>query len=102
MHKRGVRDRSPFDPRERAAASGHHVNNRNFNLFSDEWIRRWHDPVPQSQSIEGIEVLDEHHREQWRLKRDVAAWVDSRPPVPQRYLLLRPDSLPSQLVEDTS
>lgn len=84
---RKVRARSPFDSRRaERSLQNHVVVNRNLSMFSDEWVRRWYDEVPPSDSAED-DGLKEHDRERWCLKREVGRWLDSRPPPPDCYLL---------------
>lgn len=91
--KRRFRERSPFDSRPAVVFSEHQVTNNNVGRYSKEWAYRWYDEVPQTED----ETEDEDNRERWRLKPEVAAWIDSRGDPPQCYTIPRPGSPASHI-----
>lgn len=95
LHIRHIRDRSPFDLRRRYKIGSYGaltskqvvVNNSMLNdsSIAPSWRLRWYDPGPAGVDTENVVP-------HWILKYEVEAWLDSRPPPPQRFLLPRPGS----------
>lgn len=88
LHNRQIRPLSPLDTRRNVSLSFHHFNNVGLRNKPVDWLNKYYDDVPQSLADEG-NCVDEVYRERWRLKPEVAAWIDSRPPAPHRYFLPR-------------
>lgn len=85
LNHRRLRARTPFDLRLHQVRSCHWANNHNVSLYPKEAVERWFDEVPQG----GEKVAN---RERWRLKPEVAVWLDTRGPPPQCYFIPRPGS----------
>lgn len=85
LNNRHIRDHSPFDSRQRVPETSCGGFNATVRQFSEEWKRRWYHKVPLAEDgrMKGLE---------WTAKDNVIAWLDSRPPPPQCFLIPRPGS----------
>ena len=84
-----IRDRTPYDSRYTGTESSIRRSRRSLKMKigrqSEEWKRRWYNRVPEAES-------NHPEESEWFIKEDVAIWLDSRPPPPQRFLVPRPGS----------
>lgn len=86
-----VRDVSPLLPYDNGYIGRFNKDVQQY--FEERWRRRWYDDMssnPDSPSQPNFEGKDAVQR--WVLKPEVQAWLDARPPAPERYRLPRPGS----------
>ncbi|KAF8312111.1 hypothetical protein DL93DRAFT_2156867 [Clavulina sp. PMI_390] len=99
-----VRPETPMDIRQAIAVGDIAQANRVPLRYEDELRERWFSPVTEwseptvdvrdSKEATSVSLDSSPERLQWRLRPDVEAWFDARPPLgdPQRYLAPRPGS----------
>lgn len=94
LHRRGVRDRSPYIP-TRESYGGFHFN-RNVERERESWRRRWYTEVsPIAYAAAGAhsnEYEPENEPAKWEIKENVRTWLDSRPALPEGFMIPRPGS----------
>lgn len=104
LHWRRVRDLTPilpndYDERNRAVETF----NSNMGLYPEDWKQRWYTQMaPTGEAKDKKEAEGGLVVQHWVPKPEVQAWLDSRPPPPDRWRLPRPGSPGFMLAQSQS
>jgi serine/threonine protein kinase len=90
LHRREIRDCTPYIPAK--LFRGFYHFNHTVSIQRESWRKRWYDKVVGSVP----EIFDDEDESEqpawWTLKKEVQAWLTSRPHPPESFKVPRPGS----------
>ena len=89
LHHREIRDCTPYIPTKWYRGFFHF--NRNVSLQRESWRKRWYDQVGTIPE-KGDDKDESEEPACWTLKKEVQAWLNSRPCPPESFKVPRPGS----------